>query len=136
MATFLLLSGFTMTLSRHHLLLIILASALTGAFITHKTWQSSYPGRPLFVEFHNLRTETIPLITIEHGNASSQEKIVLTQMKPDEVRMVSLNHSPGQGYNVLVNLANGDEYNMCLGKGTDNWVNHVRIRDSGMYGGN
>ena len=124
-----------MTLSHRNLLLIIIASALLGAFITHKVWQSSYPGRPLFVEFHNLRSETIPLITIEHGNASSQEKIILTQMKPDEVRVISLNHSPGMGYNVIASLANGDEYNMCLGKGTEKWVNQVRIRDSGMYGG-
>ena len=124
-----------MTLSHRNLLLIILASALLGAFITHQFWQSSYPERPLFVEFHNLRSETIPLITIEHGNASSQEKIILTQMKMDEVRVISLNHTPGMGYNVVATLANGEEYNMCLGKGTDKWVNQVRIRDSGMYGG-
>jgi len=124
-----------MTLSRRQLLLIVFISALAGAWATHQFWKQSYPGRPLFVEFHNLREEMIPLITIEHGNASSQEKIILTQLKPDEVRVISLNHAPGMGYNVIAQLANGEEYNMCLGKGTTRWVNQVRIRDSGMYGG-
>lgn len=124
-----------MTLSRRSLLLVILVSALLGAFITHQFWRHSYPGRPLFVTFHNLSENTIPTITIEHGNALSQEKIILTQMKPDEVRVISLNHSPGMGYNVLASLSDGQEFNMCLGKGTDKWVNQVRIRDSGMYGG-
>ena len=124
-----------MTLTRRSLLFIILASLSVGAFATHTLWKRSYPGRPLFVEFHNMRPETIPLITIEHGNASSQEKIILTQVQPDEVRIVSLNHEPGMGYNVLAQMADGTEYNMCLGKGTDAWVNHVRIREMGMYGG-
>ena len=98
-----------MTLSRLSLLFIILVSASIGAFATHSIWKSSYPGRPLFVEFQNMRPEIIPLITIEHGNASSQEKIILTQVQPGEVRIISLNHEPGMGYNVLAQMADGTE---------------------------
>ncbi len=92
-----------------------------------------YPGRPLFVEIENMRGETIPSLKIEHGNDLSQEKILLTQLRAGETRIVALNHEPGRGYSVEVQLADGKTVEACVGKTSKRWVNDVAITSNGIF---
>lgn len=102
----------------------------TGA----KLWCGhQYPGRPLFVTVANLREETIPLLKIEHGNDLSQEKILLTQLRAGETRIITLNHEPGKGYSVEAQLADGKKVEACVGKLSERWVNRVIITGNGIF---
>lgn len=92
-----------------------------------------YPARPLFVEITNMRDTTIPLLKIEHGNDFSQEKILLTQLKAGESRVLTLNHEPGKGYSVEAQLADGNKVEACVGKMSDRWVNHVILTTNGIF---
>ncbi len=96
-------------------------------------YAQQYPSRPLFVEIENLRGETIPLLKIEHGNDLSQEKILLTQLQAGETRIVTLNHEPGRGYSVEVQLADGKTVEACVGKTAERWVNKVAITSNGIF---
>lgn len=99
-------------------------------------WQKAqYPGRPLFVEVQNTRHETIPVLTIEHGSDFAQEKLLLSQLRAGETRLVSLNHEPGRGYSVALQLANGETMEACVGKSSPKWVNRVLITSNGIFGG-
>ncbi|MEZ5534444.1 MAG: hypothetical protein R3F02_02360 [Thiolinea sp.] len=123
-----------MTFSLRTTLLITLAALLFGAAVTHAVWKNSYPGRPLFVKLENMRKEVIPTITIEHGNDFSQEKIIVTQLKPGETRIISLNHSPGMGYSVKTRLPDGEDIDVCVGKNSDSWVDHILLGKTGIWG--
>lgn len=114
-------------------LLTALGSLVLGIIIATLWHNSSYPGRPLFVEVVNLRTDAIPLLRIEHGNDYSQERILLTQLQPEESRMISLNHEPKRGYNVEVQLQDGSTSSACVGKLSDEWVNRVIITSNGIF---
>jgi hypothetical protein len=92
-----------------------------------------YPSRPLFVEIENMRGETIPLLKIEHGNDLSQEKILLTQLRAGETRIITLNHEPGRGYSVEAQLADGKTVEACVGKTSARWVNEVAITSNGIF---
>jgi len=106
---------------------------LLGSVGTQFWHAQQYPGRPLFVEIENLRGETIPLLKIEHGNDLSQEKILLTQLRAGETRIVALNHEPGRGYSVEVQLADGKTVEACVGKTSERWVNEVAITSNGIF---
>lgn len=123
-----------MTFSLRTTLLITLAALCLGASASYAVWKSSYPGRPLFVKLENMRKEVIPTITIEHGNDFSQEKIVITQLQPGEVRVISLNHSPGKGYAVKTRLPDGEDVDVCVGKNSDSWVDHILFGKTGVWG--
>jgi hypothetical protein len=95
----------------------------------------NYPMQPLFVEISNQRGVTIPLLTIEHGSDLSQEKILLTQIRTGETRIVSLNHEPGRGYSIEAQFADGSSVEACVGKLSQKWVNQVLITSNGIFGG-
>lgn len=112
---------------------IILITAFCSVFLTHCWYQSKYPSQPLFVEIENMREEVIPLLTIEHGNDFSQEKILLTQLRPQEKRIITLNHEPKRGYSLTADFGNGKSVEACVGKQSENWINHVIITKNGIF---
>ncbi|MBU0655834.1 MAG: hypothetical protein KJ914_12010 [Gammaproteobacteria bacterium] len=117
---------------RHWLVAGVLGMLL-GA-VAMKLWDGwQYPGRPLFVNVVNMRAETIPLLKIEHGNDLSQEKILLTQLRSGEERLISLNHEPGKGYSVEAQLPDGKKVEACVGKLSTRWVNRVIITSNGVF---
>lgn len=112
-----------------------LGGLLIGAWVM-SLWQGTqYPGRPLFVEVQNTRNETIPVLTLEHGSDFAQEKLLLSQLRAGETRLVSLNHEPGRGYSVALQLVNGETIEACVGKSSTKWVNRVLITSNGIFGG-
>lgn len=112
---------------------ISLLSLFCGALLTHCWYQYKYPSQPLFVEIENMRKEVIPLLTIEHGNDFSQEKILLTQLRPQEKRIITLNHEPKRGYSLKANFGDGKSVEACVGKQSDSWNNRVIITDNGIF---
>ncbi len=105
----------------------------TGTYGTHLWYGWQYPSRPLFVEIANMRTENIPLLKIEHGNDFSQERILLTQLKAGETRIITLNHEPGKGYSVEAQLPDGKKIEACVGKMSASWTNRVIITGNGIF---
>ncbi len=89
-------------------------------------------GKPLFVELVNLRQETVPLISIEHGNEYLQEQIILTQLRPGEKRVLTLNHEPGRGYSIKTQL-DGQDIDVCVGKWSKKWTNYVILTNNGIF---
>lgn len=122
-----------MTLGIKAIVGIVLLAAVVGALGMKFWYGMQYPGRPLFVEIVNLRDATIPLLKIEHGNDFSQEKILLTQLRAGESRVISLNHEPGKGYSVEVQLADGKKTEACVGKLSHRWVNRVIVTSNGIF---
>jgi len=106
---------------------------LMGIVAMQLWYAQQYPGRPLFVTIENMRGETIPLLKIEHGNDLSQEKILLTQLRAGETRIITLNHEPGRGYSVEAQLADGKTVEACVGKISERWVNEVAITSNGIF---
>lgn len=123
-----------MTFSLRTTLFIALATLVLGVSTTHALWKNDYPGRPLFVKLENMRPEVIPTITIEHGNDFSQEKVIISQLQPGETRVISLNHSPGMGYSIKTRLPDGEDIDVCVGKNSDSWVNHILFGKTGIWG--
>ncbi len=122
-----------MAMNFKELLLVGIGGVAVG-MVAMSLWHGQqYPGRPLFVEIANMREATIPLLKIEHGNDFSQEKILLTQLQAGETRVVSLNHEPGKGYSVEVQLPDGKKTEACVGKLSKRWVNRVIITNNGIF---
>jgi len=115
------------------LVLLTLLGVMVGAFGMKLWYGLQYPGRPLFVEISNMRGETIPLLKIEHGSDTTQEKILLTQLRAGETRMITLNHEPGRGYSLEAQLPDGKKTEACVGKMSDRWVNRVIITSNGIF---
>ncbi|WP_156946904.1 hypothetical protein [Thiothrix lacustris] len=115
------------------LLLIGMGGVVLGAAAMMLWYGQQYPSRPLFVEVVNMREATIPLLKIEHGNDFSQEKILLIQLQAGETRWVTLNHEPGRGYSVEVQLPDGKKTEACVGKLSASWVNRVIITNNGIF---
>lgn len=120
-------------LSLSKLLLIALALMLIGILIS-KTWHSlHYPMKPLYVELYNETDTTIPSITIEHGNFNTQERIQAIQLKPQERRIIALNHQPKLGFNIEANYANGEKISICAGKFSESYFLRETIYRSGIF---
>ncbi|WMP19009.1 hypothetical protein [Thiothrix lacustris] len=115
------------------LLLTGMGGVVLGVAAMMLWYGQQYPARPLFVEIVNMREETLPLLKIEHGNDLSQEKILLTQLQVGETRWVTLNHEPGRGYSVEVQLPDGKKTEACVGKLSSSWVNRVIITNNGIF---
>ena len=105
-----------------------------GALLASGWYRLNYPMQPLFVEISNQRTAIIPLLSIEHGSDYAQEKILLTQLRPGETRVIALNHEPGRGYSIEAQLADGSKVEACVGKLSKKWVNSVLITSNGIFG--
>ncbi len=113
------------------LVVVGLGGVLLGAWLL-SCWQSDkYLAQPLFVEIINLRPEVVPNLTIEHGNDNLQEKIIVTQLQPEEVRVIMLNHRPGLGFSVKTKL-DGQEIDVCVGKSSNKWINQIFLRKDGI----
>ena len=82
------------------LLVVLLIGLGLGSFVVQRWHKQDFPQQALYVEIKNTRDELIPLVKIEHGSDFLQERILLTQLRPGESRMITLNHEPGKGYSV------------------------------------
>ena len=106
---------------------------LLGIIISSFWFSLQNPMKPLYVELVNDTMDIIPSVEIEHGNAGLQEKIMVVRLKPQERRVVALNHQPGLGFNVAVNYANREKTEICAGKSKDHWFFRETITKFGVY---
>lgn len=113
--------------------LLIVGVFLLGVIVS-SFWHSLHnPMKPLYVELVNDTVDIIPSVEIEHGNAGLQEKIMVVRLKPQERRIVALNHQPGLGFNVAVNYANREKTEICAGKSKNHWFFRETITKFGVY---
>ena len=114
------------------LLVVLLICLGLGSFVVQRWHKQDFPQQALYVEIKNTRDELIPLVKIEHGSDFLQERILLTQLRPSESRMITLNHEPGKGYSVEAQLKNNDKIEACVGKLSIDWVDHIEIGNNGV----
>jgi hypothetical protein len=114
------------------LLVVLLIGLGLGSFVVQRWHKQDFPQQALYVEIKNTRDELIPLVKIEHGSDFLQERILLTQLRPGESRMITLNHEPGKGYSVEAQLKNNDKIEACVGKLSIDWVDHIEIGNNGV----
>ena len=114
------------------LLVVLLIGLGLGSFVVQRWHKQDFPQQALYVEIKNTRDELIPLVKIEHGSDFLQERILLTQLRPSENRMITLNHEPGKGYSVEAQLKNNDKIETCVGKLSIDWVDHIEIGNNGV----
>lgn len=114
------------------LLVVLLIGLGLGSFVVQRWHKQDFPQQALYVEIKNTRNELIPLVKIEHGSDFLQERILLTQLRPGESRMITLNHEPGKGYSVEAQLKNNDKIEACVGKLSIDWVDHIEIGNNGV----
>ena len=112
------------------LLVVLLIGLGLGSFVVQRWHKQDFPQQALYVEIKNTRDELIPLVKIEHGSDFLQERILLTQLRPGESRMITLNHE--QGYSVEAQLRNNDKIEACVGKLSIDWVDHIEIGNNGV----
>jgi len=106
---------------------------LLGILLSVLWFHHNNPMQPMYVEVFNDTDTLLPSVIVEHGGNGIQEKITLTQFKPQEVRTVALNHKPGMGFNIAVNYANGEKTEICGGKSKDHWFIRETITKFGIY---
>jgi hypothetical protein len=114
------------------LLVVLLIGLGLGSFVVQRWHKQDFPQQTLYVEIKNTRDELIPLVKVEHGSDFLQERILLTQLRPGESRMITLNHEPGKGYSVEAQLKNNDKVEACVGKLSIDWVDHIEIGKNGV----
>ena len=114
------------------LLVVLLIGLGLGSFVVQRWHKQDFPQQALYMEIKNTRDELIPLVKIEHGSDFLQERILLTQLRPGESRMITLNHEPGKGYSVEAQLKNNDKIEACVGKLSIDWVDHIEIGNNGV----
>ncbi|MEE9325742.1 MAG: hypothetical protein V3U71_00500 [Cocleimonas sp.] len=119
---------FTKRASLSALLFILLG------FVVSSFWHSLHnPIQPMYIELFNETEEVIPSIEIEHGGNALQEKIMVLRLKPNESRLLVLNHKPGMGFNIAVNYTNAEKTEICTGKNKDYWYLKETITKFGIY---
>ncbi len=97
-------------------------------------WHSLHsPMKPLYVELLNDTSESIPVVEIEYGSQGLQEKVLLLRLKPNERRVIALNHKPGMGFNIAVVYANQEKTEICAGKNKAYWFFRATITKHGIY---
>ena len=113
---------------------LLALSLLVLGFVVSNLWHGLYnPMKPLYVDVVNGTDSLIPSVVIEHGSAGLQEKITVVQLKPNESRMLALNHKPGMGFNVQANFSDGSQTEICGGKSKDYWFFRETITKFGIY---
>ena len=122
-----------MNFSKKTFALISIGLALLGIGISSLWFSLHNPMKPLYVEVINSTDTLIPTVVIEHGRTGLQEKIIIVRLKPQERRVIALNHNPGLGFNVLVNFADGTKAEICGGKSKDYWFFRETITKFGIY---
>jgi hypothetical protein len=121
------------SLSTKQLILAGIAIFLSGVALSAFRQQLHNPMKPLYVEIYNNTKEILPSVEIEHGGHGLQEKIMLIRLKPEERRIVALNHKPGLGFNVAANYAHREKSEICGGKSKDVWFFRETITPHGIY---
>jgi len=107
---------------------------LVLGFVVNSFWHGLHnPMKPLYVEVVNSTDALIPTVLIEHGSEGLQEKIIVVQLKPQESRVLALNHKPGMGFNVRANFADGTHTEICGGKSKKHWSFRETITKFGIY---
>lgn len=90
------------------------------------------PAQMLSVQLVNTSSRLIERIEIQHGNADTQELISVLRLQPGGDRIVGLNHQPGMGFSLTVHYADGEHYEMCVGKFVQGWFLSEVISDEGL----
>lgn len=106
---------------------------LTGVMLSQLWFWYYNPKKPLYVEIVNDTKSIIPSVVIEHGTPNLQEKVMLVRIKPNEQRVITLNHKPGLGFSIQANFANGDKTEICGGKTKGYWFYRETITKFGIY---
>lgn len=75
--------------------------------------------RGMTVTFHNSSDLLIESINLNFGNSNTQSMIQAFRIKPDQERVLLLNHEPGMGFNVEVNYKGGIQQSFCALRGDD-----------------
>lgn len=99
---------------RHWLIGIVLI--LLSAPLIH--WLIPSP-TGMTVTFHNSSDLLIESINLNFGNSNTQSSIQAFRIKPDQQRMLLLNHEPGMGFNVEVNYTGGIQQSFCALRGDE-----------------
>lgn len=115
-----------------HLLIAIGLGLLLGGLIVQRWHKLDFPESVVFVEITNTLNEVVPLVRIEHGSDFLQERILLTQFRPNETRLIRLNHELGKGYTIEAQLKNKEKIEACVGRYATQWVEHIEIGFSGI----
>lgn len=110
------------------LALVMSSSAAALGFYAAK----EQPAQMLSVQLVNVSSRVIERIDIQHGNANTQESISVIRMAPGSDRVIGLNHQPGMGFSLNVHFADGEHYEMCVGKFVPGWFLSEIISDEGL----
>lgn len=110
------------------LALVMSSSAAALGFYAAK----EQPAQMLSVQLVNVSSRVIERIDIQHGNANTQESISVIRMAPGSDRVIGLNHQPGMGFSLSVHFADGEHYEMCVGKFVPGWFLSEIISDEGL----
>lgn len=110
----------------------VVIGLLLGGLIVQRWHHLDFPEPVIFVELKNTLNEVIPLVRIEHGSDFLQERILLTQFRPNETRLIRLNHELGKGYTIEAQLKNKEKIEACVGRYATQWVEHIEIGLSGI----
>lgn len=120
-------------MTKIRLSLYLLIALLTGAMSASAWYYLHNPLKPLYVEVVNDTDKLIPSVIIEHGNLILQEKIMIIRLKPNEKRIIALNHTPGLGFNVKAIFKSGEQTEICAGKNKAYWFFRETITKFGIY---
>ena len=91
------------------------------------------PINPIFVDIYNETDQILPSVVIEHGNINTQEKIQAIGIKPDEHRIIALNHQPELGFNIKAHFKNGKDSEICAGKWSKEYYLRATVSPYGIY---
>lgn len=90
------------------------------------------PAQLLSVQLVNESSRLIERIELQHGNANTQELISVMRLEPGQARTVGLNHQPAMGFSLTVHYADGEHFEMCVGKFVPDWFLSEVITDEGL----
>jgi hypothetical protein len=103
------------------------------ALLTGYALRAPEPVAPvLSVQIVNLSSRDIVRVEIQHGNADTEERILLHRIARDADRTIGLNHQPGLGYDLQIFFADGDRLQVCGGKLDDAWFISELVRDDDL----
>lgn len=114
------------------MVIAILIGLVLGGLVVQRWHNQDFPRHAVYVEIKNTLNEVIPLVRIEHGSDFLQERILLTQLQPNETRMITLNHELGQGYTVEAQFKDNSKTEACVGRMASTWVEHIEIGQTGI----
>lgn len=112
---------------------VLLALLVSSGAAALSLYQAEPPGaKVLSVQLVNASSRLISKIDVQHGNANTQELISVLQLKPGDAREIGLNHQPGMGFSLHVYYADGEHFEMCVGKYVPDWFISEIITDEGL----